>query len=64
MVVEDNGAGVGPDHAAEIFRPFFTTKAHGDGIGLSLAHQAIASQGGALTLANDTDGGARFTITL
>jgi C4-dicarboxylate-specific signal transduction histidine kinase len=65
IVVEDNGGGVSPACAAEVFRPFFTTKAGGSGIGLSLAHQAIASQGGDLVLAPEaSDRGARFTITL
>ena len=40
-----------PDaQAAEVFRPFFTTKPEGAGIGLSLARQAIVSQGGQLLL--------------
>ncbi len=65
IVVEDNGAGVGPGLEAKVFRPFFTTKAQGSGIGLSLAQQAISSQGGGLSLAPwRADRGARFTITL
>jgi two-component system nitrogen regulation sensor histidine kinase NtrY len=65
IVVEDNGAGVSPDFESQVFRPFFTTKAQGSGIGLSLAQQAISSQGGGLSLAPwSADRGARFTITL
>jgi two-component system, NtrC family, nitrogen regulation sensor histidine kinase NtrY len=61
MFVEDNGPGVAPDHHAEVFRPFFTTKPEGAGIGLSLARQAVVSQGGQLLLESSADG-ARFVI--
>ena len=65
IVIEDNGAGIGPEFESQVFRPFFTTKAQGSGIGLSLAQQAISSQGGGLSLAPwAADRGARFTITL
>nr|WP_231708485.1 HAMP domain-containing sensor histidine kinase [Sphingomonas populi] len=48
--VEDNGAGVAPDDAARIFRPFHTTKPEGTGIGLSLARQIALAHGGSLIL--------------
>ncbi len=48
--VEDNGAGVLPEIASRIFRPFQTTKAGGTGIGLSLARQIAQSHGGSLSL--------------
>jgi len=48
--VEDNGAGVAPDEAARIFRPFHTTKPEGTGIGLSLARQIALAHGGSLIL--------------
>lgn len=61
IVVEDNGPGVSADRAAEVFRPFFTTKAEGAGIGLSLARQAVVSQGGQLLLESSAEG-ARFVV--
>jgi C4-dicarboxylate-specific signal transduction histidine kinase len=65
LSVGDNGAGVDPGRAADIFRPFFTTKPEGSGIGLSLARQAIVSQGGQLVLEPSGAGsGATFTIAL
>jgi len=65
ITVEDNGAGVAPERIAEIFHPFFTTKPQGSGIGLSLARQAVVSQGGQLVLEPTPPGeGARFTIAL
>jgi two-component system, NtrC family, nitrogen regulation sensor histidine kinase NtrY len=61
--VSDNGPGVDPGLAAAIFRPFVTTKPEGSGVGLSLARQAVVSQGGQLML-EPTTAGARFTIAL
>jgi C4-dicarboxylate-specific signal transduction histidine kinase len=63
LMVEDNGPGVDAAAAGEIFRPFFTTKPDGSGIGLSLARQAIVSQGGQLMLTPPAAGrGAVFTV--
>ncbi|HEY3951087.1 sensor histidine kinase [Phenylobacterium sp.] len=54
--VGDNGAGVPSAQSNEIFRPFFTTKPGGAGIGLALARQAIVSQGGQLLLEPSNEG--------
>jgi len=59
ITVEDNGPGVPRAQLADIFRPFFTTKPQGAGIGLSLARQAIVSQGGQLLLEPVAEG-AKF----
>jgi len=65
ITVEDNGPGVDPAARSEIFQPFFTTRAEGSGIGLSVARQAIVSQGGQLILAaSDAGSGALFVIEL
>ncbi|MXP10583.1 sensor histidine kinase [Pseudoblastomonas halimionae] len=50
IMVTDNGAGVPPESAALIFRPFHTTKPEGSGIGLSLARQIVRGHGGSLEL--------------
>ena len=70
LTVEDSGAGVAPDHADQVFLPFFTTKQTGSGVGLSLSRQIAQAHGGTLALApsdpGDPDrlGGARFRMTL
>jgi C4-dicarboxylate-specific signal transduction histidine kinase len=65
ITVQDSGAGVDAARASDIFKPFFTTKPDGSGIGLSLARQAVVSQGGQLVLDPPRPGeGARFTIAL
>ena len=50
IIAEDNGPGVARPDAERIFRPFFTTKPHGTGVGLSFARQVALSHGGDLTL--------------
>ena len=62
--VNDNGPGI-PDGVAErVFRPFFTTKAHGTGLGLALVQKIIVTHNGRVTAGNDDGGGARFVVTL
>lgn len=60
----DTGQGISQSDLQKIFIPFFTTKSHGHGIGLALAHRVIAEHGGTLTAANRGEGGAAFTLRL
>lgn len=64
LIVSDNGPGIAPEMAEEIFLPFFTTKAAGTGVGLSLARRIIIAHGGTIALGEPRDGGACFEITL
>ncbi len=65
VVIEDNGAGVSLEDPEAIFRPFFTTKPQGSGVGLSFARQVALSHGGSLTLAPASPGrGARFVLAV
>lgn len=61
--IADNGPGIPPDLAAEIFLPFFTTKAGGTGVGLSLARRIVTAHGGTIALGH-SDEGACFEIVL
>lgn len=61
--VWDNGPGVAAADRVAIFRPFFTTKAQGTGVGLALARQILLAHGGDLVLAEGGEG-ARFEATL
>lgn len=54
--VWDNGPGVAAADRAAIFRPFFTTKAQGTGVGLALARQILRAHGGDLVLAESEEG--------
>jgi len=62
ITVADNGPGIAPDHREKVFVPFYTTKRHGSGVGLTLVRQ-IAAIHGALVGISDTPGGGT-TVTL
>jgi nitrogen fixation/metabolism regulation signal transduction histidine kinase len=60
----DNGPGIPDAVAARVFRPFFTTKANGTGLGLALVQKIIVTHNGRVSVVNDDGGGARFIVTL
>ena len=62
--VTDNGPGLDPKVADRIFRPFFTTKARGTGLGLALVQKIIVTHNGRIHAANAGSGGACLTVTL
>jgi len=64
ILIRDTGKGIPAADLPKIFIPFFTTKAHGHGVGLALAHRVITQHGGTLTAGNGAKGGAIFTIGL
>ena len=64
VTVEDNGCGILPDVQERIFIPFFTTKPHGSGIGLSLCRQIVNNHGGTITVKSVPDNGSVFRIEL
>jgi C4-dicarboxylate-specific signal transduction histidine kinase len=47
-----------------IYDPFFTTKEHGTGLGLAVAHQIVAHLGGVLSARNNADRGMTFSVGL
>jgi two-component system, NtrC family, nitrogen regulation sensor histidine kinase NtrY len=62
--VSDNGPGVPEPLRQDVFLPFFTTKAKGTGVGLSLARQVILAHRGSITIAEGEQGGALFRIVI
>jgi signal transduction histidine kinase len=66
VAVEDEGPGVPPDLAHRIFDAYFTTKASGTGLGLSLTARMASAMGGSVRLDPPVDGrpGARFVVRL
>ena len=56
----DRGVGIGPDARHHIFMPFFTTKAHGTGLGLASSRAIIEAMGGTIGFEPATQGGTRF----
>jgi signal transduction histidine kinase len=62
--VSDEGKGIAPEHLPNIFRPFFTTKGHGTGLGLSLARRIVESHGGHIDVTSQVGKGTQFTVRL
>jgi PAS domain S-box-containing protein len=64
VAVRDTGHGIPADMLASVFKPFFTTKPDGLGMGLSISRDVIEAHGGRLWAKNNEAGGATFTVTL
>lgn len=64
VALRDNGPGIAGDALAQVFQPFFTTRAGGTGLGLAIAQKVIVSHNGRIVASNDPGGGAVFTVTL
>ena len=62
LSVTDNGPGIDPASHDLIFRPFFTTKADGTGLGLALAQKIIVTHNGRVTAGVADEGGARLEV--
>jgi signal transduction histidine kinase len=62
--VTDNGPGIPADVLPKLFRPFFTTKAKGTGLGLAVVQKIIVQHGGQVEVRNQPKGGAEFIVTL
>jgi C4-dicarboxylate-specific signal transduction histidine kinase len=64
VAVEDRGLGIPDDAREQLFRPFFTTKARGTGLGLASSRAIAESHQGSLDVENVAAGGARFCLRL
>jgi PAS domain S-box-containing protein len=62
--VNDTGVGLSPQLKEQIFNAFFTTKAHGIGMGLRISRSIIESHGGRLWADENSPHGASFCFTL
>ncbi len=62
--VSDNGPGVAADIRENIFKPFFTSRSDGTGLGLSVARSVVRAHGGDIVLEDNPTGGARFIVRL
>ena len=62
--LSDSGTGIPEDKLAEIFETFYTTKAQGTGLGLSVARTIVETYEGKIVAENLVGGGAVFRFTL
>lgn len=63
ITVRDAGSGIAPEVAQRLFTPFFTTRAEGMGLGLSLCRTVVEQHGGALDFSSGPQG-TEFRFTL
>lgn len=64
LMVRDSGSGIATDAMERIFDPFYTTKANGLGLGLTISRSIVEAHDGLLTAANLPAGGAELSLTL
>jgi signal transduction histidine kinase len=64
VVVSDTGRGISPQNLPNIFRPFYTTRGDGTGLGLSLAQRIAEDHHGRIEVSSVVGHGSRFTVLL
>ncbi|TDB67307.1 sensor histidine kinase [Arundinibacter roseus] len=64
ICIRNNGKPILPDEAAHLFQPFYSTKPHGQGIGLTLSREILHKHGFTFLLQTGADGWTQFTINL
>jgi signal transduction histidine kinase len=64
VTVEDSGTGLDPNTIEKIFDPFYTTKPHGMGMGLSISRSILQAHGGRLWATSKDGLGTIFSFTL
>ncbi len=64
IIVSDTGRGIAPEALPNIFRPFFTTKGNGTGLGLSLARRIVEEHHGHIEVSSKLGHGSRFVVML
>ncbi|QEL15357.1 two-component system sensor histidine kinase NtrB [Limnoglobus roseus] len=62
--VIDTGVGIPPEVRAKLFKPFQTTKADGNGLGLATARKIVVAHGGTMTVQSEVGRGTKFTLRL
>jgi signal transduction histidine kinase len=60
----DTGKGMTPDAAGRAFRPFFSTKLGGTGLGLATTRKIVEAHGGTIALQSEVGRGTKISITL
>ena len=64
LEITDTGVGMGPEDVAKIFEPYFSTKATGTGLGLTIAKRNVELNGGTIEVTSQRGTGTTVTMTL
>jgi signal transduction histidine kinase len=64
IAVSDTGSGISEDEITKLFRPFYTTKPKGLGLGLAFCMKVVEAHGGAIEVSSQVNKGTTFTIRL
>ena len=64
VAITDTGVGMDPEEIARIFEPYFSTKATGTGLGLTIAKRNVELNGGTIAVTSERGGGTTVTVTL
>lgn len=64
LTVTDVGVGIPPENLPRIFEPYFTTKASGFGLGLTIARRIVEAHGGTIEVKSKDRRGSLFHISL
>ncbi len=64
ITVQDNGSGIREDQKHELFKPFFTSKPNGTGLGLVISRKMLAQMGGMIHIESSENRGTTVMITL
>ena len=64
VIVSDTGRGIPAQNLSNIFRPFYTTKGNGTGLGLSLARRSVEDHHGKIEVNSVVGKGSQFTVLL
>ena len=62
--VQDKGPGISAAEQEKIFKPFYTTKIHGPGLGLAIVERTVKELEGSIQVSSEPGKGATFTILL
>lgn len=64
ITVEDDGPGIAREQISNLFKPFYTTKPGGTGLGLATAYKSAVDHGGDLKVESQSGGPTRFILTI
>jgi two-component system NtrC family sensor kinase len=64
VTITDSGCGIVPEHLEKLFTPFFTTKAHGTGLGLAVSYGIVKDHGGDIRVESEAGRGATFIVVV